>query len=83
MQSPIMPDTSHLIRPAAILSALLICFFSPAPAYADGLDKLTDTAKELVDKAGEVIENAEPAAPTASAGEGQTTESTTTSTSFH
>ncbi len=54
-----------------ILTILSLSLFSIGSANADWLDKLKDTAKELTDKAGEIIEEATPAAPSTSDGEGQ------------
>ncbi|MFC4270821.1 hypothetical protein GQF03_03735 [Sneathiella chungangensis] len=50
----------------------------PGTASADWLDKLKETAKDLTDKAGEALENAEPTAPSTSDGEGQVKKPATT-----
>lgn len=65
--------------PRRLLTTLILCclpFFMTGTASADWLDKLKETAKDLTDKAGEALENAEPAST--SDGEGQVKKPATT-----
>ncbi|TNE35751.1 MAG: hypothetical protein EP348_08280, partial [Alphaproteobacteria bacterium] len=73
-----------MTRPAPLFILSIAILFGamslPATAHAGWLDKLKDTAKDLTDKAGEIIDNAEPTAPTTSDGEGQATKTPVTAT---
>ena len=65
--------------PRRLLTTLILCclpFFMTGTASADWLDKL----KNLTDKAGEALENAEPPAPSTSDGEGQVKKPAATTT---
>jgi peptidoglycan hydrolase-like protein with peptidoglycan-binding domain len=54
-----------------LLTILSLTLFTAGAVQASWLDKLKETATELTDKAGEVLKEAEPGAPSTSDGEGQ------------